>query len=280
MQFLMVGHNALAFQQSFSMDRETYSPSLMSGKVLLWDMTSEEAGEAFREADFIVLPTASMEQHSSHLPLSTDSIRAEELTKYLALHAGGLRMVVLPTLVYGQSLHHIHFPGTITLREETYIQVLRDIAWSVKQHGGRRLLIINYHGGNIIPIELARMMIEREIGLKVYFVGWSSFAADLVKEWFPGVPHGHACYYETSMILHLRPDLVNREKMKRQRQRHEFQAPSRPLTRAPSAAYFEEQYLDGGIGDPTLARAELAEKLIPIVTERIVKALKEDMKLE
>lgn len=254
----------------------------MSGKVLLWDMTREEAEEAFKEADFIVLPTGSMEQHSSHLPLSTDSIRAEELTEYLALHSDGLRMVVLPTLVYGQSLHHIHFPGTITLREETYIQVLRDIAWSVKQHGGRRLLIVNYHGGNMAPIELARMMIEREIGLKVYFVGWSSFAADLVREWFPGVPYGHACYYETSMILHFRPDLVDREKMRRQRQRqrHELQAPTHPLTRPPSAAYFEDEYPDGGIGDPTLARAELAERLIPIVTERIIKALKEDMKLE
>ncbi len=252
----------------------------MSGKVLLWEMTREEAREAFEKADFIVLPTASMEQHSSHLPLSTDSIRAEELTRYLALHSEGLRMVVLPTLVYGQSLHHIHFPGTITLREETYIDVLMDIAWSVKQHGGKRLLIVNYHGGNQAPIELARMRIEREIGLKVYFVGWSSFAADIVKGWFPGVSYGHACYYETSMVLHFRPDLVDKEKMRRQRHRHELEAPPRPLTRPPSAAYFEDEYLDGGIGDPTLARAELAERLIPIVTERIVKALKEDMRLE
>lgn len=72
------------------------------------------------------------------------------------------------------------------------------------------------------PIELARMMVEREIGLKAYFVGWSSLA-DLVREWFLGVPYGHACYYETSMILHFRPDLVDREKMRRQRQRHELQ---------------------------------------------------------
>ncbi len=252
----------------------------MSRKVLLWDMTREEAEKAIKEADFIVLPTGSIEQHSLHLPVSTDSIRAEELTEYLVLHSGDLKMVMLPTLYYGQSLHHMHFGGTISLREGTYIQVLKDIAWSVKQQGGKRLLIINYHGGNIYPIQVARLQIEREIGLKVYFVGWTSFASDLVKEWFPGVPYGHSGYYETSMILHFRPDLVVREKMQKQVHRYEREPPNRPLTRATSAAYFEAQYPTGGIGDPTLAKAELAAEIIPIVTERIIKALKEDMKYE
>jgi creatinine amidohydrolase len=249
----------------------------MSDPVFLWDMTREDAEKTIKQADFMVLPVGSLEQHSLHLPVSTDSIRAEELTKYLALHSEGLKMVVLPTLAYGESLHHMHFPGTISLREQTYMQVLKDIAWSVKQQGGRRLLIINYHGGNMMPIQLARMEIEREIGLKVYFVGWSSFAADLVKEWFPGVPYGHACFYETSMILHFRPDLVNKEKMRKQEQRHSYPTPNRPITREPAAAYFEDQYVTGGIGDPTLAKAELAKKIIPVVTARIVKALKEDM---
>jgi len=252
----------------------------MLEKVLLWEMTREEAEEAIKGADFVVLPTGSIEQHSVHLPVSTDSIRAEELTKYLALHSEGLRMVVLPNLTYGESLHHMRFPGTISLRNETYMQVIKDIAWSVKQQGGRRLLVINYHGGNMAPIQLARTEIEREIGLKVYFVGWTSFAADLVKEWFPGVPYGHACFYETSMILQFRPDLVDKEKIRKQEHRHRFETPNRPVTRDPAAAYFGDQYVTGGIGDPTLAKAELAQKIIPEVTERIVKALKEDMKHE
>jgi len=249
-------------------------------KIFLWDMTREEAEKAIKEADFIVLPTGSIEQHSIHLPLSTDSIRAEELTRYLAMHSGNLKMVVLPTLVYGQSLHHIHFGGTISLREETYIDVLKDIAWSVKQHGGKRLLIINYHGGNIVPIQLARMQIERDIGLKVYFVGWTSFASDIVNEWLPGIPYGHSGFYETSMILYFRPDLVKKEKMVKQECRYERKKPDRPVTRDTTAAYFDAQYITGGIGDPTLAKAELAETLIPEVTERIIKALEEDMKYE
>lgn len=252
----------------------------MTDKVFLWDMTYEEAGVTFKEADFIVLPTGSIEQHSIHLPLSTDSIRAEELTRYLVTHSGSLRMVMLPTLYYGQSNHHIHFPGTMTLREETYVQVLKEIAWSVKQHGGKRLLIMNFHGGNVAPIQVARLIIEREIGLKVYFVGWSSFAGDLVKEWAPDVPYGHSGFYETSMIMKFRPDLVVEEKMKKQEQRFNRERTERQLTRGTAAAYFDDNYITGGIGDPTLASAELAEKIIPTVNQRIIEALIEDMKYE
>ena len=252
----------------------------MMDKVFLWDMTYEEAGEAFKEADFIVLPTGSIEQHSIHLPVSTDSIRAEELTRYLVTHSGSLRMVMLPTLYYGQSKHHIHFPGTMTLSEETYMQVLKEIAWSVKQHGGKRLLIVNFHGGNVAPIQVARLIIEREIGLKVYFVGWSSFASDLVREWAPDVPYGHSGFYETSMILKFRPDLVVKEKMKRQEQRFQRESIERQLTRGTAAAYFDDNYITGGIGDPTLASAELAEKIIPKVNQCIIEALIEDMKYE
>jgi len=251
-----------------------------SEKTFLWDMTREEAKISIKEADFIVLPTGSIEQHSIHLPVSTDSIRAEKLTNYLVKHSGDLKMVMLPTLYYGESLHHMHFGGTISLKEDTYVQVIKDIAWSVKQQGGQRLLIINYHGGNIAPIQLARMQIERDIGLKVYFVGWTSFASDLVKEWFPDVPYGHSGFYETSMIMHFRPDLVVKEKMRKQEHRYDRKRPERTLTRGTGAAYFDEQYPTGGIGDPTLAKAELAEKIIPEVTERIIKALEEDMKYE
>ncbi len=252
----------------------------MTDKVLLWDMTYEEAGEAFKEADFIVLPTGSIEQHSIHLPVSTDSIRAEELTKYLVNNSRELKMVMLPTLHYGQSNHHIHFTGTMTLKEETYIQVLKDIAWSVKQHGGKRLLIVNFHGGNVAPIQVARLMIERAVGLKVYFVGWSSFARDMVKEWAPDVPYGHSGFYETSMILEFRPDLVRREKMKKQEQRFYQQISERQPTRGTAAAYFDDNYITGGIGDPTLASADLAKKIIPETTRRIVEALIEDMRYE
>ena len=250
----------------------------MPSRVLLSQMTSKEAGEAIKEADFVILPTGATEQHSLHLPLSVDSIRAEELTKFLAENSDGLKLVVLPTLYYGLSEHHIHFPGTITLKDETYLKALFEIAWSLKQHGAKRFLIANFHGGNTQACQLACLRIERELGMKTYFVHWTSFARDIIDEYAKGVPWGHSGLHETSVILLFQPELVKKEEMREQ----EYSGPpigeERPQTK--SRPYFGKRYPTGGIGDPRLASAEFAKELVEKTTKRIVEALREDMKYE
>ncbi len=250
----------------------------MNSRVLLEEMTSEEAGKTIREADFVILPAGSLEQHSLHLPLSTDSIRAEYLAKYLAENSEDLKMVVLPVLKYGLSEHHIRFPGTISLKEETYMNMIFEIALSLKKHGAKRLLVMNFHGGNIQAIRLALLRVERELGLKTYFVHWTEFARDLIEEYGKGVPYGHSGFYETSMMMLFRPELVRSDRIKEQ----EYRGPPRdrdlPLTKV--LAYFDERYPTGGIGDPKLASKEFARRLVKVVTDRIIQALKEDMKFE
>jgi len=250
----------------------------MNRRVLLEEMTSEEAGKAIKEADFVVLPAGSLEQHSLHLPLSTDSIRAEYLAKYLAENSGDLKIVVLPTLKYGLSEHHIRFPGTMSLKEETYMNMIFEIALSLKKHGAKRLLVMNFHGGNIQAIRLALLRIERELGLKTYFVHWTEFAKDLIDEYGKGTPYGHSGFYETSMVMLFRPDLVREDRIREQ----EYRGPPRdrevPTTKV--LAYFDERYPTGGIGDPRLASKEFAEKLVKDVTERILQALKKDIEFE
>jgi len=255
---------------------------------LLCEMTSEEAGKALKEADFVVLPTGSVEQHSKHLPLGTDSIRVTHYSAYLAEHPDGLKFVVLPTLYYGLSEHHIHFPGTITLKLETYIDLISDIAWSLKQHGVKRLLIINGHGGNGSALGLARLRIEREIGLETYFLGQpTSFSGDLLREFAGEEIYGHSGLWETSEMLHFRPDLVRKDKIKKQEMARpglrgsgsiwdEERKTVRAITR--QAPYYEQNWIDGGIGDPGIATAEFGRKLKEESTKRTVKALKEDMK--
>jgi len=250
----------------------------MKRKVLLEEMTSEEAGKAIKEADFVILPAGSLEQHSLHLPLSTDSIRAEYLARHLAENSEDLKLVVLPTLKYGLSEHHIRFPGTITLKDETYINMIFEIASSLKRHGAKRLLVMNFHGGNIQAIKLALLRIERELGLKTYFVHWTEFARDLIEEYGKEVPYGHSGFYETSMIMLFRPDLVKEEKMREQ----EYKGPNRekdiPSTKV--IAYFDERYPTGGIGDPRLASKKFAKRLVDEVTKRIIQALKKDLEYE
>ncbi len=252
--------------------------SLMDRKVLLEEMTSEEAGKAIKEADFVVLPAGSIEQHSLHLPLSTDSIRAEFLTKYLAENSEDLKFVVLPTLKYGLSEHHIHFPGTISLKDETYMNLIYEIALCLKKHGARRLLVMNFHGGNIQAIKLVLLRIERELGLKTYFVHWTEFARDLIEEYGKEIPYGHSGFYETSMVMLIRPELVREEKMREQEYRGPPRDKAYPSTKI--LTYFDERYPTGGIGDPRLASKEFAERLVKEVTKRILQALKKDLKYE
>ena len=240
--------------------------------VLLGEMTSEESKKAIEEADFVLLPTASMEQHSLHLPLLTDTIRAENISRRLAQSSKSLRIVVLPTVCYGYSEHHIHYPGTITLKPETFQKVLYDIASSLKQHRAKRLFILNFHGGNTEPIKIMADAIQRHLDLKVYASDWTKLARGLIVDWTKSEDWGHACEHETSMILYFRPDLVRKDKIRKPNM-----AP-KPVIR--QIAYWEERTDTGGIGDPTKASAEFAEQLIEKMNVRIVAALEADMKNE
>src|SRR5881394_2962259 len=101
--------------------------------------------EEFLERDNrAVLPLGSTEQHA-YLSLSVDSILAERLA---AEAAGPLGIPVFPVLAYGITPYFRAFPGTITLRVETYLSILRDILDALAEQGFKRILIVNGHGGN------------------------------------------------------------------------------------------------------------------------------------
>src|SRR5918911_4982651 len=101
--------------------------------------------EYLRRDDRCVLPLGSTEQHA-YLSLSVDSILAERL----AIEAAEpLRVPVFPVLAYGITPYFRAFPGTITLRVQTHLSVVRDILDSMHEQGFKRILIVNGHGGNI-----------------------------------------------------------------------------------------------------------------------------------
>jgi len=240
---------------------------------VLEELTWEEAKTAFKEADYVILPTGSLEQHGLHLPLNVDTLRANYLVDEILRRSDdyGLKLIKLPVLPYGCSEHHMNFPGTITIKPETYIQLVFDIGLSVHRHGAKRFLIMNFHGGNLPSLRVAAEIIRRETGMKTYLIHWTSYARDLIDEWTePG--WGHACEHETSIILHYRPELVRKDKI------------VKPIVkqRSPIAAfrYFDEITNTGGIGDPTRSSADFAKKLIEEVTNRILKVLRETVDIE
>lgn len=236
----------------------------------LGSMTWEDAETAIEEADFVVLPCGSVEQHSLHLPVTVDTLRAENLTRELVEAAPDreLSMVRLPTLPYGYSEHHMSYPGTVTLMADTYQKVLEEIGESVAAHGAERLLFVNCHGGNRSPMKLAADRIQRDYGVEVYPVHWTNFASEQLEAEF-GEDWGHAGDHETSVIELFHPNLVREDKKEPQTQTADFEARQ--------YEYFGDITEQGGTGDPTNADPEFMEQVVADTTERILDALESDL---
>jgi creatinine amidohydrolase len=236
----------------------------------LMTMTWEDAEDALADADAALLGTGSVEQHSIHLPVSVDTLRAEHLTEELVDAAADhdMRFVRLPTLPYGMSEHHMNFAGTVTLTAETYQDVLVQIGESLARHGVERLVIVNCHGGNRDPISLAADRLVREHGIATHSINWTDFARDRLQEEF-GEDWGHAGDHETSVIEHYRPDLVKTEKKEPQN--------TVPYPQTRSYAYFDELTEQGGLGDPSNSDASVMPEVIEQATADIFEALREDI---
>ena len=236
----------------------------------LTTMTWEEAGENLEDADAALLPTGSVEQHSVHLPVSVDTLRAEHLTEELVEAAPGhdLRFVRLPTLPYGLSEHHMNFPGTVTLSQETYKRVIVEIGASLAEHGVSRLMIVNTHGGNRQPLSLAADRLGRDHDVTTHFVHWTDFARERLEEAF-GEGWGHAGDHETSVIELYRPDLVREEKKEPQTTKEW------PQTR--SFTYFDDLTEQGGLGDPTNSDPEAMEEIVTEATDEILEKFRADL---
>lgn len=236
----------------------------------LGSLTWEDAGTRLPEADFTLLGLGSIEQHSIHLPLSVDTLRAEALTRELAEAAPdrGLDIVRLPTLPFGYSEHHMNYAGTVTLAADTYQAVLEEIGASLAAHGAQRLAFANFHGGNREPMKLAADRIQRDHGLPVHLVHWTDVARDRLEERF-GEEWGHAGDHETSVIELFHPDLVRQEKKEPQTRTAEYE--TKPF------AYFDELTEQGGLGDPTDSDPEFLEAVIEETTRDILERLEADL---
>ncbi|KZN23172.1 amidase [Haladaptatus sp. R4] len=236
----------------------------------LGGLTWEEAEESILAADFVVLPTGSIEQHSLHLPVSVDTLRAENLTRVLVERAPEheFNMLRLPTLPYGYSEHHMTRAGTMTLMPDTYQTVIRELGSSIAEHGASRLLIVNCHGGNLSPLKLAADRLERDTGIEVYIVNWTSYARDLLNERF-GEDWSHAGEHETSAVELFHPDLVRTERKEKQERKASYNARQ--------YRWYTDLAVQGGRGDPRNSDPEFMETVVAETTDRILTALREDL---
>lgn len=162
----------------------------------------------------------------------------------------------------------MNFPGTVTLSQETYRNVIIEIGASLAEHGVERFVAVNCHGGNREPLSLAADRLSRDHGLKVHFIHWTDFARERLEDAF-GEDWGHAGDHETSVIEHYRPDLVKGDRKEPQTTR------DWPETR--SYAYFDDITEQGGLGDPTNSDPEAVAEIIDEATHDILEQFVTDL---
>jgi creatinine amidohydrolase len=240
-----------------------------------------DALSAAAEDGIAVLPTASLEQHGRHLPVGTDSLLAEAVSREAADRAAerGIEAVVFPTIWTGYSPHHVPLGGTVTLEKETMLALLEDVCSSIAELGFDRILMVNGHGGNspITSLVAGDLGVKLE-GVEVAEITYFDLAGDAIEEVRAGDTGSayHAGEFETSLMLYLYEEYVDLDAA--------VDDPVTPLSEYSPRDMFEggplgtrksyEQLTeDGARGEPTLATAEAGERLFDAVCEELASVL-------
>lgn len=177
----------------------------------LQDLTRERVVE-IAPSSTVILPTAAIEQHGPHLPMSTDTRIVETIAEAAANRAGTeVPVVVAPAVCFGSSHHHL-FAAAMSLRSDTFLRVINDLADSLVKTGFRRIFVLNGHGGNDECVRLLTKDLVLRAPVAIAACSYWEVAAEAIRR--VGVPAhfpGHAGWFETSLMLAIAPDLVDRE---------------------------------------------------------------------
>ncbi len=194
----------------------------MKDSVFLGELSWPEAEARIASGAPIFLPVGATEQHGRHMPLNVDVVIPTAIAERAARRVGGL---VVPTIAYGnrsqpRSGGGRQFPGTLNLTAQTFSLVVRDVVMELFRQKARKIVVINGHYENIWPavegIELALDGIGRDScdGLNILRIDhWELIRpetlARVFPDGYPGIELEHASVIETSMMLALRPELVD-----------------------------------------------------------------------
>ncbi len=226
------------------------------------EMTTEDFKDPSRGNWIAVLPVAAIEQHGPHLPVVTDTAIADgQVQRVLELLPDDLPATFLPTQQVGKSDEHISSPGTLTLSWDTVTRCWIEIGECVARAGVRKMVLINAHGGNVPILDIVARELRVNHDMFVTATNWLRF----------GQPEGlfskeelsfgiHGGDIETSLMLHLRPDLVQMDRAQDfKSQQQDYQKEFKHLRGHGKAQYgWKAQDLNplGALGNAEIATAE------------------------
>ncbi len=244
----------------------------------LAEMTWEEARAAAGAGAIALVPMGSLEQHGPHLPVRVDTVLVTEVAAAAVDRLPeGVRVVLAPTLWLGASHHHLPF-FAVSVQERTYVEVVVQIGCSLADAGFRRLFFLNGHGGNAAPLRLAVNEIARArpATLPACAEYWALGAPGIRAARTTG-PGGaaHACEVETSLMLHLAPAQVRRDRLRPDVPELPPQFVRDLVDGGPVALGIAWERLSTGgvLGDPTQATAAKGAEMLAACAAGVAEAL-------
>lgn len=251
------------------------------------EMTGPEVATALQETDVLLLPLGAVEAHGAHLPLGTDNFEARENCRRAALELAklGCPVVIGPVIPFGTSSFHMGFAGTITLKSETLIAVIREVCLSLYETGFRQFAFVHGHDGNLPSMMVAAQeVVDQTPDAKAMVLNWLTPLSKVyhtIQE--SSKQEGHGGEGETSRILVTHPELVHLdhavthhvppEDMRKIQGREHIKTGG-------GIFYATRRYKDhtpyGHIGDPTLASADKGVRGYDIIARWIAAVIARD----
>ena len=234
-------------------------------------LTTHDVAQLDRDIP-VVIPVAAVEQHASHLPLATDSLLLAEVINRASRDCDG-EALFIPLMWLGNSHHHLDFAGTLSADSRTWMDLLSGTIDNLLYHGFRRILVVNGHGGNNVPV--SQCLFEQRQKNR----GQSNLLFLNSCYWLLGEPQatdfrwaqsemGHACEWETSMMLCLESGLVG--------EFNELPDVSMDPSFSPAERSWltQDRSVNGYIGMPRQASSEKGEALFECFSAGLVDLLK------
>ena len=238
--------------------------SIMSSSIILERATYKQILASSYEV--AVLPWGATEPHNYHLPYGADIIESQSIAAESAriAEARGGKIVVLPTIPFGVNTGQMDFPLTINMNPSTQMALLRDVAASLEHHGIPKLVLLNGHGGN----DFRQMIRELRPQCKIFLCVVNWYRAVNLKEYFDH-PGDHADEMETSLLLHLAPDLVLPLREAGEGKEHKMRIPAFREGWAWTPRDWMKVTEDTGTGNPKAATAEKGKRYFEAVSDKV-----------